>query len=1717
MPRGRILRRRRCNGHAELKRAAAHAVPRIEHLEERLALSAVTIDGSQHLQTISGFGTNLSSEAWNGGAVAPSVDTLLAHGYTLYRVIVEPVQGWEDANPNTGPYSTSRPNSPYYNNLYGTSTKFTNLWNTIRYLNNHGATVWVNLQSDAPAWMTDTGGGTGTIGQSHETDWATMVSTMVNYAVNTAHVRIDALAPMNEPDNPGDPVQGPQVGAAQYVRMLDTLETQLQGYGLGNIALVGPDATQVSNAVSSYDPALLADPLLMPHIMQFGYHTYGGYATDSNVTNSSTYPGRQIVSTEYDGSYFNEDHGQRATPSQLWTQADTSFQLLMALISHGENGAIIWDGVDNYYLYYQQWSAHGLISYDWTAADPTSQADYGTTPRLYANAQMFQFVAPGSVLIGSSSNSGSLAELAFRNPNGRITLVGENTGTSAQSVTGALTGGLSASRFNFYLTNSSLSEQQQGDVTVANGTFSVNVPADTIFTLTTPSAPAVTGVTPIAGLTSGGQTVTIAGSNFTGATGVAFGGAAATSFVVKSDTSIVAVTPPNTAGTADVTVMVGTGTSPVAAADQFQYVDPNGSAPPTITGSASASLNSGQTAATLSISASSQYPAGTLTYTWAPVGTPPAPVVFSQNGNNAASSITATFSQAGNYAFQVTVADPAGNTATSTVSFAVTQVATTLVVNPASATVVPNGTVQFTGVATDQFGSPYTATPVSWSVAGGGTIDATGKFTADGAAGGPYIVTASGGFVATTAMVTISSNVNVAPNGTAYRWSGLTTSTSNANRIAAAALNDNSLTGNVALSGGADDIANAYEAAGVVWGTSQSITKVTFTNGSFNSSSYDGVFDNHFALQLTTDGSTWTNVSGWSLSPAYPYNVAAAAGVSYTFSGGSITALGVRAVGQVHSLSGNDSWFDNATEVQAYAGAVSTPPAVTGVSPNGGGLPGGTTVTLTGTNFIGATAVFFGGIAANSFTVNSSTQITAVAPASAVAGAVDVTVTTPGGTSATSSADRFTYVAAPAAPTALTPTSGSGQISLSWSPSAGATAYRIYRGTASGGETLLASPTGTAIMFVDSAVTSGTTYYYQVTAVNVGGESPRSSEVAALAANVIPAVVTLTPAQNARNVSANPSLSATFNESVVGGSIVFALTDSGGNAVPLSAVAYTDATRTATAIPVSPLNPDSVYTVTVSGATDRNGNTMAAPVSGSFTVVSAGAPAVTSQSPASGSLNVSATTSLSVTFSESVTTGSISFTLKDSGGNSVAVSTVSYDPTSRTATITPASALSGDAVYTAAISGTTDLNGNVMAAAVSFSFTVASSGPPAVTSQLPAFGATNVSAATSLGVMFNEAVAAGSVQLILTDANGKVVPLSAVSYNAATHTATATPTAALGSGVTYTVTVSGATDLNGNVIPSPVSWTFTTAAVVSTWTQTTFADFSAGILGNTAVVNTAGGEVQLNQAFEDFAGTALGGGWTGKTWGSSGGGPAKTTVSGSILSLGGQQIQSSAVPVGTPIEGRVAFAAAAFQHFGLATDLGTVAGQYWAIFSTNNTTNTLYARTNVNGTTKNVSLGALPTGFHDYLIQPISGGFGFYVDGVLKTTITTAIPTGVALKASFSDFSGGASTPLQADWVRYGAYASSGTFVSSLFDAGRVANWGTATWTAAVPVGTGLTVLTRSGNTATPDSSWSDWTGVSSGGQIASPPARYLQYELVLTSTGTALTPMLSALTVSSS
>jgi hypothetical protein len=179
--------------------------------------------------------------------------------------------------------------------------------------------------------------------------------------------------------------------------------------------------------------------------------------------------------------------------------------------------------------------------------------------------------------------------------------------------------------------------------------------------------------------------------------------------------------------------------------------------PPTLATVASATPDPGTgQAASLSVLGADDGGEASLTYSWATVGTPPASVTFSSNGNNAAKNTTAAFSKAGSYTLQVTVKDQQGLTITSVVVVTVPQVLTSITVVPASSTLAPLTTQQFLATAQDQFAAPLTPQPTfTWNVSGGGTIDANGLFAAGATQGGPYAVTALTGTLSASATVSV--------------------------------------------------------------------------------------------------------------------------------------------------------------------------------------------------------------------------------------------------------------------------------------------------------------------------------------------------------------------------------------------------------------------------------------------------------------------------------------------------------------------------------------------------------------------------------------------------------------------------------------------------------------------------------------------------------------------------------------------------------------------------------------------------------------------------------------------------------------------------------------------------------------------------------------------------------------------------------------------------
>jgi hypothetical protein len=169
----------------------------------------------------------------------------------------------------------------------------------------------------------------------------------------------------------------------------------------------------------------------------------------------------------------------------------------------------------------------------------------------------------------------------------------------------------------------------------------------------------------------------------------------------------------------------------------------------------------------------------------------------------------------------------------------------------------------------------------------------------------------------------------------------------------------------------------------------------------------------------------------------------------------------------------------------AYGQAVSMLPLITGVDPAEGPEEGQTTVVVTGSRLSGATDVGFGVTGATTVSVDSDTQITTVSPPGT--GTVDITVTTPAGTSATTEADTFTYVPADPLPEvdridpATGPEDGQTTVELTGSRFTGATVVSFGPGndapvdqSVADDRITIVSPAGTGTVDVTVTTPAGT-------------------------------------------------------------------------------------------------------------------------------------------------------------------------------------------------------------------------------------------------------------------------------------------------------------------------------------------------------------------------------------------------------------------------------------------------------------------------------------------------------------------------------------------------------------------------------------------------------------------------------------------------------------------
>lgn len=292
-------------------------------------------------------------------------------------------------------------------------------------------------------------------------------------------------------------------------------------------------------------------------------------------------------------------------------------------------------------------------------------------------------------------------------------------------------------------------------------TFGTDTPTNQAPTV---AAPAATTPNPVAGTTT---TLSILGADDGGAANLMYtwtsSGPAPVLYSANgtnaASTSVVTFT---MSGTYNFTATItdAGGLSVTSSTSVAVTVPPPPNQPPTVATAATATPSVVTTrTTTLSVLGADDGGAANLRYTWSVLSAPdgaPLPT-FSRNGTNAASTTVATFSRAGTYLFQVTIADLAGLTATSTVSVIVQQKLTSIAVTPATARIRVRTQMQFAAVARDQFGQDLAVQPpFIWRLNGKGSITSTGLYTAPKTAGGPYVVSASFNGIRGTASVTVT-------------------------------------------------------------------------------------------------------------------------------------------------------------------------------------------------------------------------------------------------------------------------------------------------------------------------------------------------------------------------------------------------------------------------------------------------------------------------------------------------------------------------------------------------------------------------------------------------------------------------------------------------------------------------------------------------------------------------------------------------------------------------------------------------------------------------------------------------------------------------------------------------------------------------------------------------------------------------------------------------
>ena len=518
------------------------------------------------------------------------------------------------------------------------------------------------------------------------------------------------------------------------------------------------------------------------------------------------------------------------------------------------------------------------------------------------------------------------------------------------------------------------------------------------------AAPTFTSIIPSSGSSLGGTAVTIAGANFGsgGLLNVTIGGAPATSVVWVDSSHITAVTPAGTAGTQDIVItnndgetVTATGAYTYFASPAFVSISPAvgpvaGGTIVTITGTnligTTAVTFNGTAATGVSVISATSLTATTPAGTVGSVNV----VITTPNG-------TATGTGAYTYSAAPTFTSISPSIGLATGGTVVTITGTNLI----GATAVTFGSTAATGVSVVNVTTIIATTPPNTAgvvnvviTTSNGTATGTGAYTYGANPPSVTSIIPNTGVSGATVSVTNLAGTNFVPGTTPVvllEKAGesdiiatnvnVVSSTKITCKFTLPAPTDTSIGNWNVVVVNADtqsgSLSNGFTILKPAPAPAPSVTSISPNTGTAGNSVAVTLAGTNFVVGSSTSTAVWLAKSGSGNITATNVNVVSSTQITCTLP---LSAPSSTSAGQWDVVVRNPD-YQTGTLGNAFTVVNPPIPTVTGILPVTGPIAGGTTVTITGTNLTGATAVAFGTAAASSYTVTSATSITATSPA----------------------------------------------------------------------------------------------------------------------------------------------------------------------------------------------------------------------------------------------------------------------------------------------------------------------------------------------------------------------------------------------------------------------------------------------------------------------------------------------------------------------------------------------------------------------------------------------------------------------------------------------------------------------------------------------------------------------------------------------------------------